>query len=95
MTYVSVVYCFTLVALDVQECGITDTGAEALLEALRLNATLLILDIRGNHLVNHQLLDRIVQQVLINADGKPTTVSVPLHTKHFHTRPSQCAAFHA
>lgn len=62
------------IAVDLQECGITDTGAEALLEGLKLNSTLLILDIRGNHLITHQLIDRVVQQVLINAEGKPTQV---------------------
>lgn len=67
--------CFT--AIDLQECGLTDTGAQALLEALKLNSTVLILDIRGNHLVNRSLVEQVIQQVLINADGKTSQVFVP------------------
>ncbi|KAF6040570.1 CEP78 [Bugula neritina] len=37
-----------LKAVDLQECGLTDVGAEHLLDALRLNSTILVLDIRGN-----------------------------------------------
>lgn len=66
--------CF-VVAIDMQECGLTDRGAEAILGALRLNSTVLVVDIRGNHLVNFNLIKNIIQQVMINSDGKMTQVS--------------------
>ena len=38
-------------ALDLQQCGLTNEGAKALLKALETNGTLVILDIRKNPLV--------------------------------------------
>ncbi|MBZ3878489.1 Centrosomal protein of 78 kDa [Sciurus carolinensis] len=38
-------------ALDLQQCGLTNEGAKALLEALETNRTLVILDIRKNSLI--------------------------------------------
>ena len=60
--------------MDIQECGLTDTGADYLLNALRLNSTVLVVDIRGNHMVNISLVERIIQQVMINSDGKTSQV---------------------
>ena len=42
---------FWLRALDLQQCGLTNEGAKALLRALETNRTLLILDIRKIHLI--------------------------------------------
>ncbi|XP_067942150.1 centrosomal protein of 78 kDa-like isoform X2 [Watersipora subatra] len=64
-----------LKAVDLQECGLTDAGAEYLLNALRLNSTLLIMDIRGNHMVSRSLVERVIQQVMINSDNKSTQFS--------------------
>lgn len=65
---------FVCLAVDLQECGLTDTGAEYILDALRLNSTVLVVDIRGNHMVNRGLVERIIQQVMINSDCKTTQV---------------------
>lgn len=39
------------IALDLQQCGLTNEGAKALLKALETNRTLVVLDIRKNPLV--------------------------------------------
>lgn len=49
-------YCLSSKALDLQQCGLTNEGAKALLEALETNRTLVILDIRKNSLIGMSLL---------------------------------------
>lgn len=44
-------FCLSSLALDLQQCGLTNEGAKALLKALETNGTLVILDIRKNPLV--------------------------------------------
>ncbi|KAJ8035646.1 Centrosomal protein of 78 kDa [Holothuria leucospilota] len=59
-----------LKALDMQHCGISNIGGAAILEALKGNATIVVLDIRRNPLVDHSLLKSVIEQVLINGHGR-------------------------
>lgn len=56
-----------LKALDMQQCGISYRGAQALLDAFRTNTTLMVLDVRRNPLIDHSLLKTIIERVLMNA----------------------------
>ncbi|XP_044302701.1 centrosomal protein of 78 kDa isoform X1 [Varanus komodoensis] len=58
-----------LKALDLQQCGITNEGAKSFLDAFKTNTTLVVLDIRKNPLVDHALMKKIIEKVLMNADG--------------------------
>lgn len=53
-------------ALDLQQCGLTNEGAKALLEALETNRTLVVLDIRKNPLIDHSMMKAVVRKVLQN-----------------------------
>ncbi|XP_036886233.1 centrosomal protein of 78 kDa isoform X4 [Sturnira hondurensis] len=53
-------------ALDLQQCGLTNEGAKALLKALETNGTLVILDIRKNPLIDHSVLKAVTKKVLQN-----------------------------
>ncbi|XP_077903568.1 centrosomal protein of 78 kDa isoform X2 [Ictidomys tridecemlineatus] len=53
-------------ALDLQQCGLTNEGAKALLEALETNRTLVILDIRKNSLIDHSMMKAVIKKVLQN-----------------------------
>ncbi|OCU01134.1 centrosomal protein of 78 kDa [Xenopus laevis] len=56
-----------LKALDFRQCGISNEGAQAFLNAFQTNTTLIILDIRRNPLIDRSLLKTIIERVLINA----------------------------
>ncbi|XP_056144885.1 centrosomal protein of 78 kDa [Lampris incognitus] len=58
-------------ALDLQKCGLSNEGARCLLEALRTNSTLCVLDIRNNPLVDNVLIKTTIEKVLMNADSQP------------------------
>ncbi|XP_060101982.1 centrosomal protein of 78 kDa [Heteronotia binoei] len=58
-----------LKALDLQQCGISNDGARSLLDALKTNTTLVVLDIRKNPLVDHALMKAVIEKVLVNANG--------------------------
>lgn len=52
------IICFTspnILALDLQQCGISNEGARSLLDALQTNTTLVVLDIRKNPLIGMYL----------------------------------------
>ncbi|XP_054979687.1 centrosomal protein of 78 kDa isoform X2 [Sorex araneus] len=53
-------------ALDLQACGITNEGAEALLKGLENNKTLVVLDIRKNLLIDHSVMKAVIRRVLQN-----------------------------
>uniref|UniRef100_A0A8D0PNS2 Centrosomal protein of 78 kDa n=1 Tax=Sus scrofa TaxID=9823 RepID=A0A8D0PNS2_PIG len=53
-------------ALDLQQCGLTNEGAKALLKALETNRTLVVLDIRKNPLVDHSMMKAVIKKVLQN-----------------------------
>ncbi|KAM9857902.1 centrosomal protein of 78 kDa [Aulostomus maculatus] len=56
-------------AVDLQKCGLSNEGARRLLEALKTNSALRVLDIRSNPLVDKILIKTIIEKVLMNADG--------------------------
>ncbi|XP_062237676.1 centrosomal protein of 78 kDa [Platichthys flesus] len=68
-------------AVDLQRCGLSNEGAHHLLQALKTNSSLCVLDIRSNPLVDKVLIKNIIEKVLTNATGqsleycwiKPTT----------------------
>uniref|UniRef100_A0A3B3DTE2 Centrosomal protein 78 n=1 Tax=Oryzias melastigma TaxID=30732 RepID=A0A3B3DTE2_ORYME len=62
-------------ALDLQRCGLSNEGGRHLLEALKTNSFLCVLDIRNNPLVDKPLVKTIIEKVLMNADGQPLEVS--------------------
>ncbi|XP_075864720.1 centrosomal protein of 78 kDa isoform X2 [Microcebus murinus] len=53
-------------ALDLQQCGLTNEGAKALLEALETNRTLVVLDIRKNPLIDHSMMKAVIKKVVQN-----------------------------
>ncbi|XP_070598813.1 centrosomal protein of 78 kDa [Erythrolamprus reginae] len=58
-----------LKALDLQQCGISSEGAKSLLDSFKSNRTLVVLDIRKNPLVDHALMKKIMEKILMNAKG--------------------------
>ncbi|XP_011912182.1 PREDICTED: centrosomal protein of 78 kDa isoform X5 [Cercocebus atys] len=56
-------------ALDLQQCGLTNEGAKALLEALETNTTLVVLDIRKNPLIDHSMMKAVIKKVLQNGSS--------------------------
>jgi hypothetical protein len=63
-----------LVALDVQNCGVGNTGGKAALEMLHSNMSLEIVDLRGNQNINSELMIQIMQQLHVNNKGVPPKV---------------------
>ncbi|XP_022047993.2 centrosomal protein of 78 kDa isoform X1 [Acanthochromis polyacanthus] len=57
-------------AVDLQKCGLSNDGARRLLESLKTNSSLCVLDIRSNPLVDKVLIKTIIEKVLMNADGQ-------------------------
>jgi hypothetical protein len=57
------------VALDLQNCGIGNTGGKAALEMLHTNVSLAIVDLRSNQDLNSELLTQIMRQLHINNQG--------------------------
>lgn len=53
-------------ALDLQHCGITMVGAEALLNLVKDNEFLSVVDIRGNSQVPKSFVGAVVQQLADN-----------------------------
>uniref|UniRef100_A0A1A7WK04 Centrosomal protein 78 n=3 Tax=Iconisemion striatum TaxID=60296 RepID=A0A1A7WK04_9TELE len=57
-------------AVDLQSCGLSNEGARRLLEALKTNSSLCVLDIRSNPLVDKGLIKTVLEKVLMNAEGQ-------------------------
>ncbi|XP_017267634.1 centrosomal protein of 78 kDa [Kryptolebias marmoratus] len=57
-------------AVDLQRCGLSNEGARRLLEALKTNSSLCVLDIRNNPLVDKVLIKTVIEKVLMNAEGQ-------------------------
>ncbi|XP_042344349.1 centrosomal protein of 78 kDa isoform X2 [Plectropomus leopardus] len=57
-------------AVDLQRCGLSNEGARRLLETLKTNSALCVLDIRSNPLVDKVLIKTILEKVLMNAEGQ-------------------------
>jgi hypothetical protein len=61
-----------LKALDLQDCGITTAGANELLDGLKFNAMMHVLDVRLNVEIERDTLQKIMEQVMINSSGNST-----------------------
>ena len=61
-----------LKALDLQNCGITTVGAIHLLDGLKFNAMMHVLDVRLNVDIDRDTLQKIMEQVMINSSGNNT-----------------------
>uniref|UniRef100_A0AAQ4RZT0 Centrosomal protein 78 n=1 Tax=Gasterosteus aculeatus aculeatus TaxID=481459 RepID=A0AAQ4RZT0_GASAC len=57
-------------ALDLQRCGLSNEGARRLLEAMKTNTALCVLDVRSNPLIDKVLIKTILEKVLMNANGQ-------------------------
>lgn len=80
-------------AVDLQKCGLSNEGAQRLLEALKTNSTLHVLDIRNNALIgkkNQHFLNLILQLNFCGRGGyspHPLVTSVVLFIQLFlHNR---------
>ncbi|XP_028314479.1 centrosomal protein of 78 kDa isoform X2 [Gouania willdenowi] len=62
-------------AVDLQRCGLSNEGARRLLEALKTNSSLCVLDIRNNPLVDKPLVRTIIERVLMNPDAQSSEYS--------------------
>lgn len=58
-----------LKALDLQDCGITTQGANFLVDGLKFNAMMHVLDVRLNPNIDRDTLQKIMEQVMINSSG--------------------------
>jgi hypothetical protein len=63
-----------LAALDLQNCGVGNTGGKAALKMLQLNMTLAIVDLRANQNISSELLAQIMRQLCMNNQGAPQKV---------------------
>ncbi|XP_019954552.2 centrosomal protein of 78 kDa [Paralichthys olivaceus] len=57
-------------AVDLQRCGLSNEGAHRLLQALKTNSSLCVLDIRSNPLVDKVPIKTIIEKILMNANGQ-------------------------
>ncbi|XP_010875110.2 centrosomal protein of 78 kDa isoform X2 [Esox lucius] len=60
---------FWVKAVDLQKCGLSNKGTLSLLEALKSNTTLCVLDIRRNPLVDNDLVKTVIERVLANGQS--------------------------
>ncbi|XP_072289604.1 centrosomal protein of 78 kDa-like [Eucyclogobius newberryi] len=58
-------------AVDLQRCGLSNEGARRLLESLKTNSTLSVLDVRSNPLIDKVIIKTILEKVLMNAGESP------------------------
>jgi cell division FtsZ-interacting protein ZapD len=63
-----------LVALDLQNCGVSNTGGKAAMEMLHFNTSLEIVDLRDNQNISSDLLTQIMRQLRVNNKGVPLKV---------------------
>ncbi|PNF34217.1 hypothetical protein B7P43_G17515 [Cryptotermes secundus] len=56
-------------ALDLQNCGVGNTGGKAALEMLQLNVSLAVMDLRANKNINSELLTQIMRRLYMNNHG--------------------------
>ncbi|XP_061672964.1 centrosomal protein of 78 kDa isoform X2 [Syngnathoides biaculeatus] len=57
-------------AVDLQKCGLSNRGACHLLEVLKTNSTLCVLDIRNNPLVDNSLIKTIIEKILMKVEAR-------------------------
>ncbi|XP_032873481.1 centrosomal protein of 78 kDa isoform X2 [Amblyraja radiata] len=58
-----------LKALDLQQCGMSNEGAKALLNSLQSSTTLIVLDVRKNPLIDRSLTKSIIERILLNGNA--------------------------
>ncbi|XP_051923285.1 centrosomal protein of 78 kDa isoform X1 [Hippocampus zosterae] len=59
-----------LKAVDLQKCGLSNRGACHLLEVLKTNSTLCVLDIRNNPLVDNALIKTVIEKALMKTEAQ-------------------------
>jgi centrosomal protein CEP78 len=59
---------FLLLALDLQDCAISTNGAKEFLNAAKYNSLIHIIDIRNNPLVDRDIMEKLIEQLLINCE---------------------------
>lgn len=62
-----------LKAVDLQNCGLTNRGAQLALSSLMVNDTLIVLDLRKNSFISSALLEAIMIQLYENNVDNPET----------------------
>ncbi|CAF1071790.1 unnamed protein product, partial [Didymodactylos carnosus] len=55
-------------ALDLQDCAVSTNGAKAFLESAKYNSLIHIIDIRNNGLVDRDIMEKLIEQLLINCE---------------------------
>ncbi len=55
-------------ALDLQDCAISTNGAKEFLNAAKYNSLIHIIDIRNNPLVDRDIMEKLIEQLLINCE---------------------------
>ena len=53
-----------------QRCGVTTKGASVVLDVMKYNTSIVVLDLRRNPAVDNNILRNVMEHVLINANGK-------------------------
>jgi len=81
------VFCFILfhlLALDLQDCAISTNGAKEFLNAAKYNSLIHIIDIRNNPLVDRDVMEKLIEQLLINCeDDRLCEVGKQIESKIF------------
>ncbi|CAF0968298.1 unnamed protein product [Adineta ricciae] len=55
-------------ALDLQDCAISTNGAKEFLNAANYNSLIHIIDIRNNPLVDRDVMEKLIEQLLVNCE---------------------------
>jgi hypothetical protein len=54
--------------LDLQDCAISNVGAEKFLNAAKVNSLIHIIDIRNNALLDREKMEKLIEQLLVNCE---------------------------
>lgn len=57
--------CVFVIAIDLQQCGLTNVGAISLQNVMQFNTNLVVIDIRLNQLVGQELVSRCFLFVIV------------------------------
>ena len=80
-------YYSLVLALDLQDCAISTNGAKEFLNAANYNSLIHIIDIRNNPLVDRDVMEKLIEQLLVNCEDD-RLCEVCIHRKktiHTHT----------
>jgi len=61
-------YLFFFSALDLQDCAISTNGAKEFLNSAKFNSLIHIIDIRNNPLVDRDVMEKLIEQLLVNCE---------------------------